>query len=432
MNRISKFNTPIARRQCSIHPVRDEALRRDYFLLWSRSFLRYNTAMFRATKTFFISTGFLPVLLLLSHCASVSPKIESQFSLPIRIKIVRSQTISVPCRHVTMIAGGDVLPGCFLDPYLKKSGYAYPYEKIAPLFKAAQIGLVNLECPLSNRGKRYTPKKFTFRANPQNAPALRDAGINAVCLGNNHIMDYGAEALEDTLAALDAAGVAYAGAGKTLADARRPAILTLANQVRVAILSYSLTYPADFWASTSRPGTAFARLPQVAKDVRLAAHAADWVVVCFHWGGELKHFPKSYQKQFGRAAIDAGAHVVVGSHPHVLQGVEWYQQGLILYSLGNLAFGGGRSKRAVESALIKVEMDLDCGRLAAWAMPLNVNNTATAFIPTPLPGKQGTKIFNALQEYSKKWGTRVEVDASGWGQLLPPLPEPGPIEKTIE
>jgi len=318
------------------------------------------------------------------------------------------------------MAGGDVLPACFLDPYLKREGYDYPFRKIAPLFQSADIGLVNLECPFSQRGQRYRKKKFTFRAQPEAAPALKRAGITAVSLGNNHIMDYGAQALFDTLEVLDNAGIAYAGAGKNLTAARIPARLSFPNGVSVALLSYSMTYPAAFWATAKRPGTAFARLPQLTADINSATAWADWVVVCFHWGGELKTTPRAYQIQFGHAAIDAGADVVVGSHPHVLQGIEWYKNRLILYSLGNLAFGGGKSRRAVDSTLIKVVMDCESNSLFAWAMPLNVNNITTQFIPTPLPGEAGQAIFQLLEDYSKKWGTRIQIEPSGWGQILPP------------
>ncbi len=323
-------------------------------------------------------------------------------------------------------AGGDVLPACYLDPYIKAQGEDYPYARIAPVFQAADVGLVNLECPLSARGRRYTKKKFTFRGRPAAAAALRRAGINVVALGNNHIMDYGAEALQDTLAALDQAGVAHAGAGETLSAARAPARLDLPGGVRAAILSYSLTYPAAFWAGRRNPGTAFARLPQVEADVASAAAWADWIAVCYHWGGELKTLPRAYQIQFGRAAIDAGAQVVIGSHPHILQGMEWYRGGLIAYSLGNLALGGGRSKRAVDSALLKVTLDPNTGSLGAWVLPLSVDNLVTRFIPTPVTGTRAGRIISDLHDYSRAWSTRFAPGVEGWFRVLPPALPPAP------
>ena len=326
----------------------------------------------------------------------------------------------------SLVAGGDVLPGCWLDPYLRQEGQDYPYTLLAPHFLSADIGLVNLECPLSLRGRPFRNKKFKFRGHPDAAGALLRAGITVVALANNHILDYGPDALQDTLEALDAAGVAHAGAGANIREARRPAGLKIAGERTVAVLSYSLTYPSEFWAGSRKPGTALARPAEVEADIRSATAWADAVVVCFHWGGELETQPKPYQLQYGRAAIDAGARVVLGSHPHVLQGVEWYRDGVIYYSLGNLAFGGGRSRRAVDSMLAKIEVDASGASLSAWVLALSVDNLATDFLPTPLAGPEAESIHQQVRELSRAWGTRVEHDPSGWVRLLPPEP-PAPL-----
>ncbi len=324
-------------------------------------------------------------------------------------------------REFTLVAGGDVLPGCWLDSYLESHGQDYPYTAIAPIFQSASIGLVNLECPLSRRGLRYRKKKFTFRAKPAAAAALYRAGINAVSLANNHMMDFGPTALFDTLDALDQAGVASAGAGANLSEARRPACIYLPGGGFIALLSYSLTYPSAFWATAKRPGTALARIPYLQEDVSSAAAWADLVVVCFHWSGELLTHPRAYQMQYGRTAIDAGAKLVIGTHPHILQGMEWYHNGLIVYSLGNLAFGGGRSRRAVHSALVKISFDKTENLLAAWTLPLTVDNLATRFVPAPLSGPPAEVVFQMLRRRSQAWDTRFLLEDSGWARILPPL-----------
>jgi poly-gamma-glutamate capsule biosynthesis protein CapA/YwtB (metallophosphatase superfamily) len=387
-----------------------------HFVIWKPAHLLYNSAMLKNITIGFVPSCLLVSLLLWSGCASVTP-------LATTVEQVQPTVVPTPSptpAPLLLVTGGDVLPACFLDPYLKQKGHAYPYQKIAPYFQDADIGLVNLECPLSLRGQRYRKKKFTFRAHPDAVQGLKQAGITAVSLGNNHIMDYGADALYDTLETLEQAEIAFAGGGKNLTAARAPARLSFSNNRTVALLSYTMTYPAAFWAGRKKPGTAFARLPMLEADITSATAWANWVIVSFHWGGELKHYPKSYQKQFGRAAIDYGADVVVGTHPHVLQGFEWYKKRLILYSLGNLAFGGGRSRRATESALVKIYFHDHNKSLTAYTLPLNVNNTATHFIPTPLPGEKGKEIFQALETYSRAWGTRIQVNDSGWGQLLAP------------
>lgn len=322
--------------------------------------------------------------------------------------------------HLTLVAGGDVLPGHFLAPYLVRQGEDYPFVNLAPHFRTADIGLVNLETPLSWRGKRVRHKTFTFRSNTTTAFALVRAGINAVSLANNHILDYGEWALADTLTSLDAVGIAHAGAGANETAARQPALLSLKNGLRVAILSYSLTFPERYWATEERAGTALARLPTLAADISAAKGQADLVVVCFHWGGELQEFPREYQSVYGHAAIDAGAGLVVGTHPHILQGFEWYRDGLIAYSLGNLVFGGGNSKRAVRSALLKVGWSAVEGLNDAAVLPLNVDNRATQFQPQTLTPVDHQDLCVHLEKLSAPWGVKVQPQPDGWAKLIKP------------
>ncbi len=369
----------------------------------------------------------LAVLLLLPNgCARLPAKPAPQNESPAALKSFTPAPSPTPAltetlREFTLVAGGDVLPGCWLNSYLERHGDDYPYTAIAPIFQAANIGLVNLECPLSHRGLRYRKKKFTFRAKPTAAAALYRAGINAVSLANNHMLDFGPTALFDTIEALDQAGVACAGAGANLPEARRPACIYLPGCGFIAMLSYSLTYPSAFWATANRPGTALARIPYLQEDVSSAAAWADLVVVCFHWSGELVTHPRAYQLQYGHAAIDAGAKLVIGTHPHILQGMEWYHNGLIVYSLGNLAFGGGRSRRAIHSALVKITFDKAGNLQAAWTLPLTVDNLATQFVPAPLSGSPAEVVFQKLRHRSQAWGTRFLVETSGWARILPPV-----------
>jgi poly-gamma-glutamate synthesis protein (capsule biosynthesis protein) len=249
---------------------------------------------------------------------------------------------------------------------------------------------------------------------------LLRAGITVVSLANNHILDYGPAALADTLKALDAAGVAHAGAGNNLASSRKPAIVTLPTGQTLAVLSYSLTYPAAYWASPNKPGTAPGDIGLVQADVTSACAWATAVVVCFHWGGELIPEPRPYQTDLGHAAIDAGAALVVGTHPHILQGVEWYHEGVILYSLGNLAFGGGQSRRAVQSALFKVIFSPEGDIASVQARGLSVDNLRTHFQPVPLSGSENLLLVQTLSRLSQPWGTRVSLAKDDWATLEPP------------
>jgi len=356
--------------------------------------------------------------LLFSGCATI-PSPVMPLATP-RAELTPAPTPEAALPTFSLMAGGDVTPAGGLAGYMERSGPDYPYVHLASFFKTADIGLVNLECPLSLRGKALRGKKFTFRGHPNAALALRRAGITAVSLANNHILDYGPLALADTLQALNSAGVAHAGAGKNLSASRRPAVLALPGGQTVAILSYSLTYPDAYWATAKKNGTAPGDLHMVQADVNSASAWATAVVVCFHWGGELISEPRTYQIDLGHAAIDAGAALVVGTHPHILQGVEWYNDGVILYSLGNLAFGGGHSRDAVRSALMRVVFTAEGEVESVQARGLCVDNDRTRFQPVPLTGSENLFLVQMLGRLSQPWGTRVTLVEDGWATLEPP------------
>lgn len=306
---------------------------------------------------------------------------------------------------VQIVAVGDIMLGGTAAPELARFGYDYPFARVRDLLRRADVVFGNLEGPLTNRG---TPavKQYVFRSPPQYvAPALARAGFNAVSLANNHSMDYGVDGLRDTIAALTEAGIRHAGAGEDLAAAHQPAIITVGG-VRVAVLAYSLTFPEEFWADDTRPGTAFGHEYQVRADVAAAKKRADIVLVSFHWGREGTVEPRDYQRKLGHAAIEAGAAVVVGHHPHLLQGVERYRGGVILYSLGNFVFGS-YSPAAARSAIAKIV--LRGGRVRELELyPINVLNAEVVFQPYPLRGQAANDVVAELQRISQPLGTVIK------------------------
>src|SRR5690606_1761556 len=206
--------------------------------------------------------------------------------------------------------------------------------------KNADLTIGNLETPLTDRGSPMVEKTYLFRNPPDKvAPALKSAGFDIVTLANNHILDYGVEGLRDTIRSLQDVGIAHVGAGMNLQEARRPVVLTLPDGQTVGFLGYSNTFPEEFWATPSSPGTAFGHVKHVQSDVQaLVERNIDIIVVSFHWGRERQPRLRAYQPLLAHAAIDAGADLVLGHHPHILQGVERYKNGLVLYSLGNYTF----------------------------------------------------------------------------------------------
>jgi poly-gamma-glutamate capsule biosynthesis protein CapA/YwtB (metallophosphatase superfamily) len=306
-------------------------------------------------------------------------------------------------RGIVINAVGDIMLAGSVTSTLKKRGYDYPFAATAAELRNGDISIGNLESPIAGGGTEFTDKKYRFRSAPQSAPALKNAGFSVVTLANNHMMDFGASAMEETRQHLGRAGVGFAGAGKTLAEARRASIINVRG-IRVAFLAYSLTLPDDFFSTAKRPGTAPGFYRFYRDDITAARKEADYVVVSFHWGAESASLPKPYQITVAHRAIDAGADVVIGHHPHVLQGIERYKNGIVFYSLGNFAFGS--SSRYSDRSVI-ARITLENGVKGVELVPLNVLNREVHFQPRVLSGKKGQKVIDHLNRISARWNTAV-------------------------
>lgn len=305
--------------------------------------------------------------------------------------------------ELTIAAVGDIMLGGTATPELEQFGYDYPFEHVREWLTKADVAFGNLEGPLTDRGEPATNKQFVFRSPPEKvAGALARAGIRVVSLANNHSMDYGTVGLSDTVRALDQAGIRYAGAGESLAAARRPAVIDV-NGTRVAFLAYSLTFPPEFWATAKTPGTPFGHEDHVRADVAAARKRADVVIVSFHWGREGTTVLRDYQMLLGHAAIDAGASAVLGHHPHILQAVERYRDGVILYSLGNFVFGS-YSEQATRSVIAMLSFR-DRRLTRVQFVPINVKNAEVVFQPRPLTGADADEVVRTLQGLSSAQGT---------------------------
>jgi poly-gamma-glutamate capsule biosynthesis protein CapA/YwtB (metallophosphatase superfamily) len=238
---------------------------------------------------------------------------------------------------VTLALAGDTMLGRGVAHTLATTP---PEALVAPEVRAAlsqaDLVVLNLECCISERGRRWeTPgKPFFFRAPPRAVELLVLLGTDCVTLANNHALDYGVEALADTLDHLAAAGIATVGAGTDLDQARRPALLTAAR-LRVAVLGVT-DHPADFAAGPDRPGVAFADLgrqvPGWLAELVLEARAqADITLITPHWGPNMTAAPVRHVRRAAAALVDAGATLIAGHSAHVPHGVA----GRVLYDLGD-------------------------------------------------------------------------------------------------
>jgi poly-gamma-glutamate synthesis protein (capsule biosynthesis protein) len=238
-------------------------------------------------------------------------------------------------RRVRIAAAGDVHGERQIADQLRRG--ENPLAEVAPALSAADVAAVNLETPVGGAGTPQ-PKEFVFLAPPELLGALRDAGVDVVNLANNHALDHGAGTLLETIDRARGAGLAVVGAGGNAAEAFRPAYLDVRGQ-RVGFVGLSRVVPPGWAATATRAGVASSydeRASLVA--VREAAAHADVVVVLIHWGIELDRCPGADAVRFAGALHAAGATIVAGHHPHVLQGVDARADGDTAYSLGNFVW----------------------------------------------------------------------------------------------
>ncbi len=363
---------------------------------------------------------------------------------------------------VTVALTGDLM----LEHPIARGGRSPGSAGVFEIFAATDLVFVNLECPLTARGAP-ADKHVAFRSDPALAHDLRAAGIDVVTLANNHMFDYGLEGMNDTLTALSGAGVAAVGAGRDLAAALAPAVLS-AGGTRVAFLGVATTLPVGSGAAPDRPGIAPVRVTTsyipdgtgldetpgiapfvetrawpadveaVTSAVRAAKRTADTCVVGIHWGvphgfvAQFQDLLAAYQRPLAKALVEAGADVIVGHHPHMLHGIEVIDGRPVFYSLGNFLFHSvtvGKFPRlrrtdppySWRSLRSKINLDsivalvtLTEGRPSAVeVIPTMMNAEGDPELASP---NDSARILETLAELSTPYGTRIAI-AGGRGRV---------------
>lgn len=241
--------------------------------------------------------------------------------------------------QLVMLAVGDIM----LDRDVKREGlregWEHIFKEVAPRINQADLAFANLESPIGAKGHFIN----MFQAPPEAMKGLAYAGFDVVSLANNHTLDYHHEGMFETMRLLEENEIDWVGAGNNIHEARAPLIKEI-NGVKVGFLAYTEMWfvharePISWEGTAKEPGVAPARLEIIVEDVNELKNTVDCVVVSIHWGKEYTHDPTPEQKLLARATVDAGADLVLGHHPHVLQGIEFYKEGVIAYSLGNFVF----------------------------------------------------------------------------------------------
>ena len=303
-----------------------------------------------------------------------------------------------PPAEVRLMAIGDVMLAQSIGRRIVRKGPLAPWKRVKSYFDKADLVVANLECTISTRGAKW-PKTFTFRAPPRAADSLVAAGIDVVSLANNHALDYGIPAFEDTLALLEARDVLYAGGGRDHDAAHAPLIVEQ-NGLRMAFLGYVLPFsgrPAfntrQWAAGANRPGLAIGTADVVAREVAQVRPHVDVVVVMVHGGLEYSHGPNRKVRRFAQAAVGAGAGLVIGHHPHVLHGYRRGGGTLIAYSIGNFVFDYFTG-RPNDTAIMDVTLGANGVVSLKW-IPIVIQNG----FPRPATAAEATRIRRALVEY---------------------------------
>ena len=283
--------------------------------------------------------GFLAALAVGGWCV-LSPLTPPQVIAPPAISSAKTGAAapSTPDkRDCTLLFTGDVMLSRTVGERMAaQKDWSLPFHLIAGTLRDADLRYCNLECPISDRG-RNLHHLYSFRADPRTIEGLKAVGFDVVSQANNHSYDWGPEALLDSLERLRAAGIRTVGAGQNSLAAHYPLLVNVSG-LRIAFLAYVNVDPKEAAAGVDRPGVAWLDPAQALADIRFARPLANLVIVCPHWGAEYAVRPSRTQVELAHRMIDAGADLIVGSHPHVVQPLEKYHRRWIAYSLGNFVF----------------------------------------------------------------------------------------------
>ncbi|HEY5561271.1 MAG TPA: CapA family protein [Clostridiaceae bacterium] len=323
----------------------------------------------------------------------LSPKLNTSngdFLSPITSSPIVNTEILVSFAGDCTLGTDDNFPyAASLPGVIKAKGndYSYLFKNVSSVFNSDDITTVNLETALTNStGKRDKgPNSFNFKGIPEMAKALTLGGIEAVNISNNHINDYGSTGIADTKTSLKAENIGFFGEGTTY--------LKDIKGIKIGFLGY------QGWSDDS------GFLKKIKSDIEAIKKECNFVIINFHWGIEAQYYPNDVQKHIAHYAIDNGADLIIGHHPHVIEGIEKYKDKLICYSLGNFCFGGNSGVGDNQTFIFQVKLDFlgnNMNSLEVRAIPCSVSSVdyQNDYCPTPSLGSKKETILNKLNALS--------------------------------
>lgn len=354
-------------------------------------------------KKYSVKKTFLIILLTFSLCADISMTAHAANETPKTTPPAsgNADSASGAAASITISAAGDCTLGIDsrynhkFNDYYKKNGDSYFLQKVRPVFSQDDITIVNFEGTLTNSSKRAR-KAFTFKGPKKYVSILKKGSVEVVNLANNHSKDFGKASFTDTQKTMRANKIGYC------------CNTTINYQTVKGVKTAFLGFNALEKVTKKQVKSAVAR----AKN-----NKAKIIIVSFHWGIQRKYYPNAKQKSLGHYAIDCGASLVLGHHPHVLQGIEQYKGRYIVYSLGNFCFGGNSNPKDKDTMIFQQTFTVKNGNLQsknnAKIIPcsLSSHKNTNDFQPRVLSGSEKKRLINKMNTLSKK--LKVSIDSKG-------------------
>ena len=308
--------------------------------------------------------------------------------------------------EITISAAGDVTMGgyrgqgyewSFQQMWEQQNDPAYFFENVEPIFSADDLTIVNLEGPLTTAEVFRESQTYCISGDPAYVEALTAGSVEAVSMANNHLMDYYEAGRDDTVAAVEGAGIVYAFNDRVG--------IYETKGIRIGLISVNVIGYGSGVEKFIKKGME-----------ELKEQQANLILVNCHWGVERENVPEDYARRLGKNCIDWGADLVIGHHPHVIQGIEQYNGKYIVYSLGNFCFVGNRNPADKDCIIFQQTFRFKDGELledtSAGIIPCSVSSVTNRndYKPTPAEGEAYERILGRMNEYSEEFGVSFDED----------------------
>lgn len=324
----------------------------------------------------------------------------------------KEMTTKVKTADITVLRfAGDVTMSLFFENKIATSGVDYPWQDVQAILTTADVSMVNLETSVSERGESVKSEGFGFRSPAYSLGGFINSGVDVVSIANNHIIDYGYDAFYDTMDNLDNYKIKYVGAGRNIEDAMEVKYITT-NGIKIGFMgSTSILGKSNWGASEDKSGVlAFQEknYEKIMNAIKDAKKNCDYLVFSVHWGLEYTNNPTKEQIRLAHQLVDNGVDVVLGHHPHVLQGVEYYKDAIIYYSVGNFIFFI-KNENAQHSGIFELVLDNN-KIISSKIYPTLINNLKSNLLNKD--SNYYKTVIQSMNERSAGFHTAVDMEGN--------------------